>query len=1138
MIGKSHILRTALVFLIVGLITLGSVRGWGVDVSNETDRINLTADTVKAKVGQSVTIDFTDKTNSENTRSTAPLQVKIPEGLKFDDQKTADINGIPDDNNPVSFDDKTRLATINQTLDHPMRDGKLVLSVMSAGEFRVTANKIIDKQEIISNELEITGMEEAQNEVSVKKPAEEKAAIKDVVESKTKTAGIVAAAAGEVDVYDNATFRAALNNPTITVMNVTQDFVVTSPLYETTVYPTRPNLVINGNGHAIDFSNLNAYFNVSSSAPMILTVNDLSMFGQNYYGPLGLSGGSGTGYSKIVYRNISYTGAQLSAAYGSDIDIGGVVQTKQVNSYLNILGITIPVPLASGQATFEVANINFLPGSTYTGETLSAGLMKLGYIGNVDVGANATVNITTSGNGGEAPYAGIQTDGSNISVHSGAKLNITTDSASGRGGIRIDGSAPKILVETGAELNVKTNAASDSDKHGIYTGGNGKIIVQGTGKLTVNSQGSGTSTANALNMGDNASIDIGNMSTFNLYSDGTGNKRIVNLGNNALFKIANSASVDLNLNNSNTSSRLISMAGTAGKLQATTQRVLAWNSAGSSGKTGFNYEWVPMFNAAVSYSGGNVTAVTGTSYTMATQTSFGTNFRTQNFKRVLFDYIPDVTVTIGALTNNTSQTNSHVITGTATPNAYIIFSGSSAIPTGTINSPNAADTTTKYHVQADSSGNYSFSLPASQYFSGGQTITATALLNGKSSTVSTVVADNVAPNPPTLSAITDEATVITGTAEANSVVNIYNNATNVLLASGTANGSGTYSVVVPVGSRPLVPYTVYYATATDAAGNSSGHSNDVTVTDTTAPTASGIVQFFNVGDTFTSNAKSLLQNIQDNAGNSDSNLTFSITSLPDLSTAGYTTAEVKIADIAGNNDTISIPVFVSDDSTVRNGQAMLQAHNFLLYSYEIPDTDAVLNQLILTKSQAKAWEIPAGNDITAQVVVTDKGGLSATPGTYQVKLSVRGLEKTVTVTVASGTLEFEDVTDEISFGTHTISSKKQVIEPENDVQLAVTDTRPVTSNWHVTAKLIQNLSTLTGDTVTDSLVLKRDQLPDMYLNDTATTIYEDTTPANGTTIIDMSADQAQTLLLNIAPGTVKSNEEYTAQIEWTLEDGP
>ena len=138
---------------------------------------------------------------------------------------------------------------------------------------------------------------------------------------------------------------------------------------------------------------------------------------------------------------------------------------------------------------------------------------------------------------------------------------------------------------------------------------------------------------------------------------------------------------------------------------------------------------------------------------------------------------------------------------------------------------------------------------------GGHSLTATATdaagNTGVASSALTVTIDTTAPAAPTITSFSTDSGVVgdgitndntltlTGTAEANSTVKVYDGAT--LLGSALASGTGAWSyttAVLPNGGHSLT------ATATDAAGNTGVASSALTVTiDTTAPVAPTITSF-------------------------------------------------------------------------------------------------------------------------------------------------------------------------------------------------------------------------------------------------------------------------------------------------------
>ncbi|WP_367600333.1 Ig-like domain-containing protein [Lactococcus garvieae] len=143
---------------------------------------------------------------------------------------------------------------------------------------------------------------------------------------------------------------------------------------------------------------------------------------------------------------------------------------------------------------------------------------------------------------------------------------------------------------------------------------------------------------------------------------------------------------------------------------------------------------------------------------------------------------------------------------------------------------------------ADSSGNYSITLPAGSIGANAD-INATATDAGGNVSNPTAGktpadADTTAPDAPVISSVTGNSTdgyVVTGTAEAGSKVEI-KDSTGAVVGSATADGSGNYSVSLPgsVGANADIT-----ATATDAAGNVSTPTTGKTPADadTTAPDA-------------------------------------------------------------------------------------------------------------------------------------------------------------------------------------------------------------------------------------------------------------------------------------------------------------
>ncbi|MFM7558635.1 Ig-like domain-containing protein, partial [Cylindrospermopsis raciborskii] len=171
--------------------------------------------------------------------------------------------------------------------------------------------------------------------------------------------------------------------------------------------------------------------------------------------------------------------------------------------------------------------------------------------------------------------------------------------------------------------------------------------------------------------------------------------------------------------------------------------------------------------------------------------------------------------------------------------------------------------TTKTNATATGAGSttYTFTPPALTPGTYSFTARATDAAGNVSanSTAFTLTVDTAAPNAPTITGFTDDVAPVTGTitasggstndttpilnitAEANSIVEVFNGSTKLGNAIAAAAGSTTYTFTPPVLTSGTYSLT---ARATDAAGNVSGNSTAFSLTvDTTAPNAPTITGF-------------------------------------------------------------------------------------------------------------------------------------------------------------------------------------------------------------------------------------------------------------------------------------------------------
>lgn len=1128
--------------LIFGLILPLGANGIGgfLDHAYASEKITLSAEKDYAFTNEIFQLTVSD----EGLTAGDQLILELPKNLVFMAQETEQENESKD----IQFDPENSKITISSEA-FKENTVKLLLKAEKSGSYDLVIEKHQEGKKVYSNSLNFTVVEkEAQTELV---PEQQEVLSAPLVESSDLIQPRLAVAnSGSTAYVTNATeMDAAMGDASIGEVVVMNDFAFTQ--FSSTAagesnqtIPAR-DLIVRGvnSGVKVDFRR-RSYWMSFSTQKVNVQVRDLDMYGQNYWGPIRLTGNISAA-STFSIQNLNYTGAQFTASYQADFFVGGTVVNKSVNQYISPFD-NVEYKAQTNQANLEVTNITFEANSKYTGTTENATVLMLGTggaTGTAKVEEGAELNLTGGGNGlsGEGTWTTIQANG-NVDINKNAKVNISTPTDSTRGGIAL-GSNAKLLVHDGASLNLDMNGPfTDAyDKNPINVGTGAEFNVADGASLIISANNQGTGTGSLVKTGSSSSFIIGKKGVFKLSSDGSSAKNLIAIGSSSTFNFADAGEIDLDARrNTNANTRVIYMA--SGTFNASIQRVKAWTAADAANATP-TYDWFPMYDMKVNYTGANVTAATGNSIINANATDFATNYRTQNFKRVLFEHIADVEVSLDSLSDNQANENSHIIRGVANPGAWILLSGDSAIPEGTIDAQAESDTK-KYHIKADSAtGEFVFVLPTGSYLTAGNTVSAYAYLDGKDATTSTVVADETAPDKPSLNAIKDVDATLSGKAEADSLVTVYRASDNAILGSVKADGTGNYELVLADSDKPLTPYVGYYAVAEDAAQNKSEHSDVQEVQDTTPPSAEAVKQIVNVNKAFTTDAKSLVTNVQDNAGAGDNNLTYAISKVPDVTAVGSSEAEVTITDKAGNHVVIVIPVFVKDGETTVTEQAMLQASDFVVKEKQVPASEADLDAFIINQAKAKAWGIPDGVDLAADIVVSDRGGFTKAAGTYTVKVKVRDAEKTITAIVTPGTLSISEIPNTIQFGTQQIRSYEQQLKPENEAKVIVNDDRSNPTSWQLTAMLESPFKTSEAEELPDSLVIAMKAADGSVryepINDQGTTpVFNQETASEGLTEVNLNPTGNTGLMLDLFPGNIRSGKVYQTKIVWTLENTP
>ncbi len=283
-------------------------------------------------------------------------------------------------------------------------------------------------------------------------------------------------------------------------------------------------------------------------------------------------------------------------------------------------------------------------------------------------------------------------------------------------------------------------------------------------------------------------------------------------------------------------------------------------------------------------------------------------------------------------TDNITKDTTPTFTGTAVAGDLVaLYDGATLLGTTT----------------ADGSGNWSYT--ASALANGSHSITArtmdTAGNTSAASSTLTITVDTTAPSTPSTpdllaasdsgSSSTDNITsdttpTLTGTAEANAEISVYDGAT--LLGTTTANGSGDWSYTPSALAEGAHTITVR---ATDTAGNVSSASTGLTVTvDTTAPAAPGAPDLSASSDSGSSPTDNITSDTTPTlTGTADANAEISVydgatllgtttangagnwSYTPSALADGAHTITVRATDTAGNVSSASTGLTVTVDTT-------------------------------------------------------------------------------------------------------------------------------------------------------------------------------------------------------------------------------
>lgn len=385
-------------------------------------------------------------------------------------------------------------------------------------------------------------------------------------------------------------------------------------------------------------------------------------------------------------------------------------------------------------------------------------LVQLGYNNtqtqwktSINLGENSVFNVNANG-----PISNTNSR-AGIMMQQNSQINIGKKATMNINATKMTTGVSLISMGTNSQFNVAHSGQLTINKDGgsgrILDLSNGsKFIVQDQGVAKFTSFNEGSATSSMIYGGNGSNFTVGDKGTFeSVIKNGTGNRNMLEFGSNTVFQFSNAQKVDLDARG-NTNVNLVNMTN-PGTFKADVQAVSAWNKADSE-KEISTYNWTPMYGVNVTYNGINTTKVVGNSVTKKMQNDFISSYRTENFSRVLYDYIPDVVIGLDQPSDNKKIETGQKLTGVVNNNAAILFykvvdendaSKDVLLSDPTVNSPVEEDDR-KFHTIADGNGKFSFTLPDDVDLKAGEKIKAYGWLDGKDSSIIQTTLDKTPPS--------------------------------------------------------------------------------------------------------------------------------------------------------------------------------------------------------------------------------------------------------------------------------------------------------------------------------------------------------------------------------------------------------
>lgn len=482
---------------------------------------------------------------------------------------------------------------------------------------------------------------------------------------------------------------------------------------------------------------------VNPDSPWDITLQNLELYHGNFWGAIEYHdlNMSNQQRSIIRYHNLNHTGNQLFYGLHSRASFSGHSVSHQTPRYTSDFNASWMIH-SNTQANFEINQIELREGANVEMSTISSGNLDF-YNTNARLilGNNARLSLNANGSAGEAGGANIRFVAGNgrIELGKGAELALNTQNNSPA--VITSGTPHDIRLMEKSRLSVTaTNRTLYS--HIFWLSANTHVTLEDSSTLEVEATNQNT-TANIFHFsGTTGNLNVGKDATLDILTDSPQPvQRLLffsGANNPARLTIDDAKRVNLQRTRpiTTTTNGLIEGGGITAKNQAIRQ----WRHGNTGDPSDF--QWQPILSMTAAISGTNTNVTNVSSLNEETSRGFASQFASRS-QRLLFERIPDITVTIDPLTEDRTLPNAYTISGTANPGSYLRFQREGLMPEPTLETPvDSAGNSEYFHTQAGENGHYLLDLSdlePFQYFTQGEVVTAQAFLDGKWAEASTTV---------------------------------------------------------------------------------------------------------------------------------------------------------------------------------------------------------------------------------------------------------------------------------------------------------------------------------------------------------------------------------------------------------------